>query len=80
MAETARQSYGAQDTGNPVLDSVVNIMAGWGRADLIREVHAVLLELAEKEPGGLARRSKDGVLVLQPPASSSGEPSRGVNA
>lgn len=47
----------AQDTGNPVLDSTVNLLRGtqWN-VDALREVHKILLELAEKEPGGLQRR------------------------
>lgn len=44
-----------QDTGNPVLDSVVNILQGIGKTD-IRELHEIILEIANKEPGGLERR------------------------
>ena len=46
----------AQNTGNPVLDSLVNLMSGSGYAfdgNSLKKIHAVLLELAEKEPGGL---------------------------
>lgn len=47
-----------QDTGNPVLDSLVNLLAckGWA-IEQIPKVHAVLLEAAIKEPGGLASRN-----------------------
>lgn len=48
---------GVQDTGNPVLDSTVNILrtfnCGVAKDTFLRELHAVVLELAEKEPGGL---------------------------
>lgn len=48
----------SQNTGNPVLDSLVNILAERPvspGADYIRETHAALLACAEKEPGGLRR-------------------------
>jgi len=56
---------GMQDTGNPVLDSVVNIISSAGRSDAerIREVHKVILGLAGKEPNGLKRRGRAGLLV-----------------
>jgi hypothetical protein len=53
---------GCQDTGNPVIDSTVNIFRAFvsGRStvslDQLRPLHAALLELAEKEPGGLFKR------------------------
>lgn len=57
----------AQDTGNPVLDSLVNIVMAapsqHSRADSIESLHATLLKLAEKEPGGLKRRGLEGKLV-----------------
>ena len=49
----------AQNSGNPVLDSLVNISmacASQGEPQL-RKLHAVLLDLAEKEPGGMKRPS-----------------------
>ena len=57
-----------QDTGNPVLDSTVNLVTaftgGGGTAemeparyaDLIREVHVAVSRIAGEEPGGLKRR------------------------
>jgi len=53
---------GCQDSGNPVLDSTVNIMRalysplhdGWQAQ--IEELHSILLKLAAKEPGGLRAR------------------------
>jgi hypothetical protein len=52
----------AQNTGHPVLDSLVNIVSAdpgifytyheYG-TQKIRELHDLLLELAQKEPGGL---------------------------
>jgi len=59
-----------QDTGNPVLDSVVNILGavawtpGSDMPPKIAAVHAAILEIAEEEPGGLRARSKDGRLFL----------------
>lgn len=55
MAEEIR-IIGAQNTGNPVLDSLVNLMAG--KACGVEELetrHASLLKLAALEPGGLHR-------------------------
>ena len=56
-----------QDTGNPVLDSTVNLVAAYldgpasemepGRlADFIREVHVAVSRVAGEEPNGLKRR------------------------
>ncbi|KKM88430.1 hypothetical protein LCGC14_1258800 [marine sediment metagenome] len=49
---------GMQDTGNPVLDSVVNALRGV--EDLkphdITGIHQAILQVAQKEPGGLERR------------------------
>lgn len=60
---------GAQDTGNPVLDSLVNIACATASAGEHRinfpELHKTLLELAAKEPGGLKARSVDGRLQQQ---------------
>ncbi len=60
MADTeARvQSHAAQNTGNPVLDSVVNIIAAKHfipTTSSIEELHKAVLAIAEKEPGGLSR-------------------------
>ncbi len=47
----------AQDTGNPVLDSLINLLAS-GRSipKDMEKLHARLLDLAQKEPGGLKRK------------------------
>jgi len=48
-----------QNTGNPVLDSVVNLLAGTDVAcnpEALKDFHAAVLEIAQKEPGGLALR------------------------
>lgn len=52
-----------QDTGNPVLDSLVNIICA-GRSQLsgMESLHERLLKLAEKEPGGLRVRIQGGRL------------------
>jgi hypothetical protein len=70
MAE--KNSIGFQDTGNPVLDSTINVVASgvhipatWNLPDTLKVVHAVVLELAKQEPGGLKVRSKDGAAVKQ---------------
>lgn len=57
---------GAQDTGNPVLDSVVNIVAAKGGIALpdLDKLHAALRKLALVEPGGLKRRGAGGALQL----------------
>lgn len=49
----------AQNTGNPVLDSLVNLYMNQQYYDLnsLRACHSILLELAEKEPSGLKRQS-----------------------
>lgn len=61
---------GMQDTGNPVLDSLVNmacaqLCSGRSVAKDLPGHHKILLELAAKEPGGLKVRAKDGVLTKQ---------------
>jgi len=47
-----------QNTGNPVLDSFVNLAAnghgGLSGNESLKELHALVVELAQKEPGGLA--------------------------
>jgi hypothetical protein len=67
-------SVGCQDTGNPVLDSTVNIIiarSGHATPSLIQEIHATILELAAKEPGGLRYRGAQGAarVVIEPKAS-----------
>lgn len=54
----------AQDTGNPVLDSLANIVAAWGPVtnERIAELHRALMAAAEKEPGGLCARGEGGEL------------------
>lgn len=44
-----------QDTGNPVLDSTVNLLSSRGvmSKQAIAEVHAAILAIAKLEPGGL---------------------------
>jgi hypothetical protein len=49
-----------QDTGNPVLDSTVNLLANWPcefhpDKEYIKQLHAVLLELHAAEPGKQGR-------------------------
>lgn len=72
---------GVQDTGNPVLDSFVNIMASEPRMfnsdEKIRAMHKMLLELAEKEPGGLKLRKASGqfdVIEVPPVTGPPGGP------
>ena len=59
-----------QDTGNPVLDSTVNLVTAYlagpaGEmeparfADLIREVHVAVSRVAGEEPNGLKRRLEE---------------------
>ena len=63
-----------QNTGNPVLDSVVNLLEprqGPLSGDLIKQIHAAVLEIAAKEPGGL-KRSAD----LAPAAGRQTNPSQ----
>lgn len=56
-----------QDSGNPVLDATTSIVVAYlasnptspGKGNLealIRDVHSVIAEMAEKEPGGFLRR------------------------
>jgi len=47
-----------QNTGNPVLDSVVNLMEprqGALTVEMLKQLHAAVLEMAAREPGGLKR-------------------------
>lgn len=55
--EQIPQVTGFQNTGNPVLDSLVNIFAHRPSTPInkLSAIHAELLELAKKEPGGLRR-------------------------
>ena len=81
MAETKNRLFGsgAQDTGNPVLDSLVNIVASGliiqttsvtdHDVESIRKLHTLLLELSTKEPGGLRKRKLGGRLVVAGPAT-----------
>ena len=59
-----------QDTGNPVLDSTVNLVAAYlagpadgmeptKLADFIREVHVAVSRVAGEEPNGLKRRLEE---------------------
>jgi hypothetical protein len=56
-----RTIVACQDTGNPVLDSLVNLRIGmpgdWPDGGLER-MHALLLKLAALEPGGLRRHGE----------------------
>jgi hypothetical protein len=53
---------GVQNTGNPVLDSLVNLLVArslsahepWNKEDF-QATHELLLEAGAKEPGGLQR-------------------------
>lgn len=68
MADEPRW-HGSQDTGNPVLDSLVNLAGSMQIVPMaapqnLAALHAVLLQLAEKEPGGLKRRTTQGTLEL----------------
>jgi len=72
MKEGMTNPAGAQDTGNPVLDSMVNLVSGsvvftntFNKVDLdfLTQLHQTLVELAAKEPGGLRRHGKEGVLL-----------------
>ncbi|NNJ27138.1 hypothetical protein [Alienimonas chondri] len=65
--KTSRQF---QDTGNPVLDSTVNLVAAYlggpaaemepsRLADFIREVHVAVSRVAGEEPNGLKRRLEE---------------------
>lgn len=66
MSDRIKGSPVAQDTGNPVLDSTVNVVMACGGVssfDVLKLIHETLLELAANEPGGLARRGKDGTLI-----------------
>ncbi|KKL71817.1 hypothetical protein LCGC14_2091080 [marine sediment metagenome] len=59
----------SQNTGNPVLDSLVNLMAEHNsRANegVLESIHAILLKLAEQEPGGLRRIPGTQPSVSQP--------------
>jgi hypothetical protein len=56
MAEIERQRHGAiQDTGNPVLDSTINLLMNWPcnnnfQLEQIAQVHEKIAELYEREP------------------------------
>ena len=71
-----RRMFSCQDTGNPVLDSVVNLACALG----IREIAVLsafqeeLMKIAEKEPGGLARRGRDGHLEFTKNLTVGGPP------
>lgn len=63
------QSSGTvQDTGNPVLDTTANILRAYlhagksmnGFSELAKGIHQMVMEMAEKEPGGLVRRNLAG--------------------
>jgi hypothetical protein len=75
MADLIRtRAAAAQDTGNPVLDSLVNIMSSGTlllNVDEYPILHDMLLQLAAKEPGGLKTRGRDGILY---PVDSSAVP------
>jgi len=56
MADAKRQRHGAiQDTGNPVLDSTINLLMNWP-CDLglhiedLPKIHEAVADLYEKEP------------------------------
>jgi hypothetical protein len=65
MAEQQSSFTGCQHTGNPVLDSLVNLYigahafppSGASGLEYMEQVHAKLLELYDKEP---KRRTSDG--------------------
>ncbi len=63
-----RRAFSCQDSGNPVLDSVVNIAFALGLKDIsvLGSLHEEILKIAANEPGGLQRRSKEGQLVASP--------------
>jgi hypothetical protein len=71
MSEKCSQRGNVQNTGNPVLDSTVNIVmaivAGQSEGDVVipklEEIHETILKLAVKEPGGLKNWS--GATALQ---------------
>jgi len=56
MAENV-QVIVSQNTGNPVLDSLVNIASAreMSSSKQLEPIHDILLKLAAKEPGGLRR-------------------------
>lgn len=50
----------AQNTGNPVLDTTVNLVAALGqqvpvRIDDVERIHALVLKMSKEEPMGLQR-------------------------
>lgn len=65
---------GAQDTGNPVLDSTVNyLMSKSHSLEVAKKVHALFLELAQQEPGGLKFRGAGGMIhYIDAPATTGG--------
>lgn len=58
MSQKNRLGVSVQDTGNPVFDATVNVVVGTGlwNSAVLKEVHATLLELYEKEPEYRARK------------------------
>jgi hypothetical protein len=55
-ATSRPMNFGPQNTGNTVLDSVVNILCSRVIVvtdESIKALHASILEIAKKEPGGL---------------------------
>lgn len=57
---------GMQDTGNPVLDTMLNFVATSKyhvKPEALPKIWEIIHELAKKEPGGLRRRGKDGTLI-----------------
>jgi len=68
-----KRSVGTQDTGNPVLDSTVNLVAALGglsSLDDVETLHEMVLRLSQKEPGGLKARSANGALAERSDAST----------
>jgi len=64
-----------QHTGNPVLDSLVNLISAMSdrtwKEKSIEEMHALLMKLAEAEPGGLRRHA--GLVLSSPKSPKEGE-------
>lgn len=58
---------GCQDTGNPVLDSLINLLSAWGRKsdEDVRAIHATLKELYEQEPRREVSRKRVSAEALQ---------------
>ncbi len=56
IVQPIRSRGAIQDTGNPVLDSTVNLLMNWPSPlnpgpEFIQEIHDLLAELHSKEPG-----------------------------